>query len=54
MHEDEVEGEDLLSSIVAGILSRQDLTDFLHCLAWLLYFEVVLSTFVCPQVRKIV
>lgn len=33
VREGEVEGEDLLSCIVAGILSRQDLTDFLHCLA---------------------
>lgn len=33
--EGKVKGEDLLSCVVAGILSRQDLTDPLHCLAWL-------------------
>ena len=53
VREGEVKGEDLLSCIVAGILSRQDLTDFLHCFAWLLYFEVILSTFVCPHIMKI-
>lgn len=54
VREGEVKGEDLLSCIVAGILSRQDLTDFLHCFAWLLYFEVILPTFVCRHVMKIV
>lgn len=38
--EGKVKGEDLLSCMVAGILSRQDLTDPLHCLAWLGFFTL--------------
>ena len=55
VREGKVKGEGLLSCVVAGTLSRQDLTDPLHGLAWrLLQFEVVLSTLACPHVMEMV
>lgn len=49
VREREVRNGRCSSCTIAGILSRHVLTDFLNCLAWLLYLKVILSTFACSQ-----